>query len=246
MRMIEANNPFDLLATEYDDYRSGYSRSLYDQLAEFGFASGWNVLDVACGTAFASAPLAERGMSVTGVDLSEPMLARARMRIPQGTFLRGNAEALPFKDGQFDAALCAQAIHWMDQRRAVAEMARVVRPGGRVAVWWKKLIADDPICVFRAEAARAVGAQEPPDLMSGSFRAFYQHPFKERWLRVLPHAIMTNTERWIGYERTRARKGHFGEKFEEYLAELERRMREVGGEKPFQVKYSQFLYVGEV
>ena len=61
LHMIEANNPFDQLAAEYDEYRSGYSRSLYDILSEYGFKPGWSVLDVACGTGLASEPLAKRG-----------------------------------------------------------------------------------------------------------------------------------------------------------------------------------------
>ena len=244
--MIEMNNPFDQLAVDYDTYRGGYSRSLYDQLIELGFQARWHVLDIACGTGLASQPLVERGMQITGVDLSEPMLERARMRIPDGRFVQGKAEELPFKDGTFNATICAQAIHWMDHPLALAEMARVVTPGGRVAVWWKSLLDDDPIRVLRKEAAEAIGAKEPPELMTGSFRAFYQQSFKERWLRVIPHVIMTDVERWLGYERTRARGAHFGPKLDAYLEELERRMREVGAGKPFQVRYAQFLYVAEV
>jgi ubiquinone/menaquinone biosynthesis C-methylase UbiE len=246
MRMIEKDNPFDQLAVEYDTYRGGYARGLYEQLMELGFQSGWHVLDIACGTGMASAPLFERGMKITGVDLSEPMLERARMRLPDGKFVRGKAEELPFKDAEFDATICAQAIHWMDQPAALAQMTRVVKPGGRVAVWWKSLMEDDPIRVLRAAATEAIGAQQPPDLMTGSFRAFYKHPFKERWLRVIPHVIMTDVDRWLGYERTRARKTIFGDKLDDYLRELEERMREAAQGKPFQVKYTQFLYVGEV
>ena len=246
MRMIEKDNPFDRLAVEYDTYRGGYSRTLYDQLVELGFQSGWHVLDIACGTGMASAPLGERGMKITGVDLSEPMLERARMRLPDGTFVRGKAEELPFKDHEFDATVCAQAIHWMDQRKAITEMTRVIKPGGRVAVWWKTLMDDDPIRVLRQAASEVVGVEQPPDLMTGSFRAFFAHPFKERTVRVIPHVIMTDVDRWLGYERTRARKTVFGDKLDDYLRELENQMREAAKGKPFQVKYTQFLYLGEV
>ncbi|MGH7684040.1 MAG: class I SAM-dependent methyltransferase, partial [Vulcanimicrobiaceae bacterium] len=181
--MISANSPFDERATEYDAYRTGYSRTLYDALSEIGFAPGWHVLDVACGTGLASEPLLQRGMTVTGVDVSEPMLEKARARIPQGEFVRGEAESLPFDRGEFHAVVCAQAVHWMDQEKAVAEMARVVRPGGRVAVWWKTLTPDEPLRALRVASAGAVGKEPPPDIMQGSFRAFYKQPFAERWLR---------------------------------------------------------------
>ncbi|SRR5579875_546165 len=244
--MISTNRPFDDRADAYDAYRTGYSRTLYETLLELGFTPGWHVLDVACGTALASEPLSQRGFRITGVDVSERMLEKARARISQAEFVRGEAEALPFERGEFDAAICAQAIHWMDKGKAVAEMARVVRPGGRVAVWWKTLVPEEPIRLLRAAAAEAVGKTAPPDIMEGSFRAFYQHPFAERWLRVVPYVVMTTTDRWIGYEKSRARLEHYGERAQDYLVELERRMREIDRDKPFRVNYSQFLYVAQV
>lgn len=239
-------NPFDERATEYEAYRTGYSRTLYDALAEFGFVPGWHVLDVACGTGLASEPLARRGLSITGVDASELMLENARQRIKEGTFKVGKAEALPFADDQFNATICAQAIHWFDQPKAIAEMHRVVKPGGRVAIWWKQLVVDEPIRILRTRAAQSVGVEEPPELMRGSFRAFYQYPFQQRTLRVVPHVIMTSVDRWMGYERSRARLQHYADKAQDYLAELERQMRAVDTGRPFHVRYTQFLYIGQV
>ncbi|MBV8600556.1 MAG: class I SAM-dependent methyltransferase, partial [Candidatus Eremiobacteraeota bacterium] len=100
--MVETNSNFDELAANYDEYRVGYSKQLYDYLeGELGFAPAWHVLDVGCGTAIASAPFAAKGYEVTGVDPSEAMLARARIRVPSGRFVQGRAEALPFADGEF-------------------------------------------------------------------------------------------------------------------------------------------------
>lgn len=244
--MIETDNPFDELAEAYDAYRSGYSRALYDTLEEYGFKPGMRVLDIACGTGLASEPLLKRGMKVIGVDISEPMMDKARERMKDAKFVVGDAEALPFEKASFDAAICAQAMHWTDQIKAIGEMTRVVRPGGRVAIWWKKMATDEPLRALRAQAAEAVGVKQPPDIMTGGFRAFYQQEFKERWLRVVPHVIMTDVDRWMGYERSRARQKHFGDKLDAYLEELERVMRETAAGKPFQVKYAQFLYIGEV
>lgn len=244
--MMMTTNPFDEQASDYEAYRTGYSRALYDALGEFGFKVGAHVLDVACGTGLSAEPLAKRGVKITGIDPSGPMLENARQRIKDGTFVEGRAEALPFRDGEFNGVICAQAVHWFDQPKALSEMARVTKPGGHVAVWWKALIVDEPLRIIRAEAARAVGAEPPPDIMAGSFRAFYAHPFKERTVRVLPHVIMSNIDRWIGYERSRGRLRHYGEKAQAYLAELERQMREIDTGKPFHVRYTQFLYVGQV
>lgn len=244
--MMTAKNPFDEKATEYEAYRTGYSRTLYETLNEFGFVPGSRVLDVACGNGLASEPLARRGLTVTGVDLSEPMLERARQRIKGGTFLVGRAEELPFSDAEFHGVICAQAMHWFDQPKAISEMARVTKPGGRVAIWWKSLVTEEVLRALRSAAAKAVGVSEPPDIMKGAFRAFYRHPFKERWLRVMPHVIMSTSERWLGYERSRARLHHYGDKAADYLAELERQMKGIDNGKPFHVRYTQFLYIGQV
>jgi len=245
--MIEANNPFDQLAAEYDVYRSGYSRALYDVLSEYGFKPGSSVLDVACGTGLASEPLLKRGLNVTGLDVSEAMLDKARMRLKEARLVVGDAENLPFGDGSFHAAICAQAIHWMDQPKALAEMVRVVVPDtGRVAIWVKKMVTDEPLRALRDEASKAVGVAPQEDIHAKGFRAFYQAPFKQHHLRVVPHVIMTDVDKWLGYERSRARKSHYGTKFDAYLEALEKIMRENAAGKPFQVRYSQFLYIGEV
>ncbi|MGA3036463.1 MAG: class I SAM-dependent methyltransferase [Vulcanimicrobiaceae bacterium] len=244
--MIETNNPFDQLAAEYDAYRSGYSRALFEVLSEYGFKPGSSLLDVACGTGLASEPLLKRGLKVTALDTSEAMLDKARIRLKEAKLVVGDAESLPFPDGSFDGVVCAQAIHWMDQPKAIAEMARVTAKDGRVAIWVKKMVSDEVLRKLRDDACKAIGVEPQTDIMAKGFRAFYQHQFKQHHLRVVPHVIMTNVDRWLGYERSRARKSHYGEKFDRYLEELEKAMREMAGEKPFQVRYSQFLYIGEV
>jgi SAM-dependent methyltransferase len=63
------------------------------------------------------------------------MLARARKKpLPGGGFKQATAERLPFKDGWFDAAVLRQVVHLVDRPRAFAELARVLRPGGRIVV----------------------------------------------------------------------------------------------------------------
>ncbi|MBD5633772.1 MAG: class I SAM-dependent methyltransferase [Candidatus Eremiobacteraeota bacterium] len=71
---------FDGLAEAYDRYRIGYAPQLYEELDEYGLDAGANVLDVASGTGLVASALVARGSRVTGVDISEKMLARARSR----------------------------------------------------------------------------------------------------------------------------------------------------------------------
>jgi SAM-dependent methyltransferase len=93
------------------------------------------VLDAACGTGRYSAYLAARGHRIIGVDRSPEMLSKARRKLPQSTFLDGDIEALPLESASVDLAVCALAmVHLPKVERAVAELARVVRPGGRVII----------------------------------------------------------------------------------------------------------------
>ncbi|MGD9507495.1 MAG: class I SAM-dependent methyltransferase [Geminicoccaceae bacterium] len=93
------------------------------------------VLDAACGTGRHSVWLAAHGHEVVGVDASPDMLARARAKLPDARFEEGELTALPLPDGSVDAALCALAlVHVPDLRPAMGELARVVRPGGRIVL----------------------------------------------------------------------------------------------------------------
>jgi SAM-dependent methyltransferase len=92
-------------------------------------------LDAACGTGRYSAYLAARGHRVIGVDRSPEMLVKARRKLPQSEFREGDLEALPLKPESVDVAVCALAmVHLPEVGKAVAELARVVRPGGRVII----------------------------------------------------------------------------------------------------------------
>jgi len=104
--------------------------------------AGNHVLDVACGTGTLLALLAAcagpDGRAV-GVDMSGEMLevARQKVRMAQVEFLKANAEALPFEDASFDRVTASLAIHEMNRKgreNALAEMLRVLRPGGLLAL----------------------------------------------------------------------------------------------------------------
>jgi ubiquinone/menaquinone biosynthesis C-methylase UbiE len=92
-------------------------------------------LDAACGTGRHTKYLAEKSFDTTGIDCSPEMLELARDKVPQARFELGDLNAIPFATGSFDLALCALALdHTDDLRSPIAELARVVRPGGRVII----------------------------------------------------------------------------------------------------------------
>jgi ubiquinone/menaquinone biosynthesis C-methylase UbiE len=98
------------------------------------------VLDVACGPGIVSAALARRARAVVALDITPAMLAKAEARCAAAgfgnvTFREGSATALPFADGAFDAVVTRLSLHhFREPARALAEMARVLRPGGACVV----------------------------------------------------------------------------------------------------------------
>jgi SAM-dependent methyltransferase len=97
------------------------------------------LLDVGCGTGVLAARLAARGYEATGLDPSEGMLHMLRERAPEVTAVQASATEMPFGDGEFDLTVSVATMHHIADpdsvRRALAEMVRVVRPGGTVIVW---------------------------------------------------------------------------------------------------------------
>ena len=103
---------------------------------------GMRILDVATGTGLVAFGLARRGATVIGLDQSEHMLAGARRRLaghpdltPRLSFVRGEAEHLPFADEEFDALTFTYLLRYVDDRPAtMRELARVLKPGGQIGM----------------------------------------------------------------------------------------------------------------
>lgn len=128
---------FGRLAAAYDEVRpvDANWRAVYELVVREAELRGTRVLDVGCGTGRLAAALDAEGIArVWGVDPSPEMLAVARAKAPRVGWREGRAEQLPFRAGWFDAAVCWLVVHLLDRPRAFAEAARVLRPGGRLAV----------------------------------------------------------------------------------------------------------------
>ena len=96
---------------------------------------GDRVLDACCGTGDLAVAALQAGATVTGLDFSERMLERARRKSDEIDWVQGDAEKLPFEDASFDAATVGFGVRNLaDLERGLAELRRVLRPGGRVAI----------------------------------------------------------------------------------------------------------------
>jgi SAM-dependent methyltransferase len=130
---------FDAMAPAYDQLEPWYEH-LYEVLhailrESLGPApAGARALDAGCGTGFQSALLDGLGWATHGVDVSAGLLAVARRRLPGVALARASHEALPYPDARFDAVVCCgSTLSFVDDPdRALAELGRVLRPGGRL------------------------------------------------------------------------------------------------------------------
>jgi len=93
---------------------------------------GATVLDVACGTGLVSRHFQAAGALVTGLDITEAMYAQAKPYLVD--MIVASASEMPLADDTFDVAVCRQGTQFMDDAKAIAEMVRVVKPGGKIAI----------------------------------------------------------------------------------------------------------------
>ena len=156
---------FDAAAGAYEAGRPGWPREAVEIPARrLGLERDAVVLDLAAGTGKLTRRLAGRFASVIAIEPLDGMRTVLEERIPFVRTLAGTAEAIPLADGSVDAVFVAEAIHWFDLERAVPEIARVLRPGGGVAVLYNRLDWDDKSVPWRAEADEVFERHRlPPD-----------------------------------------------------------------------------------
>jgi SAM-dependent methyltransferase len=126
-------NEYDVyVQSEWDRFMSDPSRSRATQDAVCGLEVK-RVLDIGCGAGQEMCPLVDRGAFGVGIDLNSRVGQIGRQLFAgcgRVSFLRTDSELLPFMDNCFDVLICRLALPYMDNARALGEMARVLRPGG--------------------------------------------------------------------------------------------------------------------
>jgi ubiquinone/menaquinone biosynthesis C-methylase UbiE len=130
---------FSAGSSAYDRGRPSYPPEAVDLIAtELGVREGTTVVDLAAGTGKFTALLVPTGATVVAVEPVAEMRDTLVRTVPGVEAHDGTAESMPFPDGHADAVTVAQAFHWFDADAALKEIARVLRPGGGLAVLWNR------------------------------------------------------------------------------------------------------------
>jgi SAM-dependent methyltransferase len=152
---------FGAVAGAYERGRPGYPDDAVRWLA--GTAPR-DVVDLGAGTGKLTRSLVALGHRVTAVEPLPEMLDELRAAMPDAVGVAGSAESIPLDDGSADVVTCAQAFHWFDHGPALAEIARVLRPGGRLALVWN------------TRDERVAWVEELSELMVGRSRMGRRYP----------------------------------------------------------------------
>jgi SAM-dependent methyltransferase len=200
-------------AESYDRVTGQVTRRLVDPLLEAAaVAAGTRMLDVATGPGHLAAAAAERGAVATGVDIAPGMLAIAAARHPHVEFVCADAESLPFPDDTYDAVVGAFVLNHLPRpEAAVAEIARVLVPGGRTALSVWERPPRSRLVSLLGEAVRAAGVEPAGEVPAGPdpFRLAHDEEFAQllsgaglQGVRVgtieLEHRAVDADELWLG------------------------------------------------
>jgi SAM-dependent methyltransferase len=199
--LVEPARSFDGAAEEYERTRPGYPHPLLDALP---LPPDAEVLDLGAGTGKLTRVLVERYRRVIAVEPLDKMRAILERVVPAAVSVSGSAEAIPLADASVDGVFAGQAFHWFANDEAVAEIARVLRHGGVIALVWNGPDADRSSPLPAAYAAyldelRSVATfnDAPPwqDVLA-------RGPFGEVHETGVPHDHVLNRAELLDHART--------------------------------------------
>jgi ubiquinone/menaquinone biosynthesis C-methylase UbiE len=258
---------FNSLAVDYARFRTAYSDELFGAIVEYARLSpGGDVLDLACGTGLGLLHYVRRGFAVTGVDVAPAMVAQAKEIMPAGSrvdFKIGRAEALPFPDASFDLISCAQAFHWFEPRAAFSECARVLRPGGALAIFWKHAARDDTFTLVCEQIIRewmgekaAIRSRDHAVEHESGWPVFWEYvaplgspdggrPLVDGEKKLIEFTLQRSALEFVGYQRSREKiRMVLGDRRDEFFDELTCRLEALGpSDKPVTQRQIQYMFL---
>jgi SAM-dependent methyltransferase len=227
-----ADEGFRDVAQAYDRGRPDYPPEVLDVLA---LPAGARVLDLASGTGKLTRLLRGAGFDVVPVEPQPAMRA-----LVEGA-LAGTAEAIPLDDASVDAATIADAWHWFDHARAAGELARVIRPGGVLAVLWQHPTGEhvpdwapklgEIIGPLRREHPAFTGEMAVPD----DHEAFEPHTEHS-----VPFAYRTDRERYVSFVSSMSFVASLPP---DERADVLRRVGELLPDGPFELPYRTLIWL---
>jgi SAM-dependent methyltransferase len=188
-RIHAAARGFDRGASAYEAARPSYpADAVACVVGRAGIGPGRTVLDLAAGTGKLTRLLLPTGADVIAVEPVEGMRAQLKSACPEVEDLDGTAEAIPVGDASVDVVTVAQGFHWFDPEPALAEIARVLRPGGTLVLLWN--IAQREVPWLDAWFDIVTGAGEVP------YERFLGEVDQPALVAEAGHGAFTPLEEW--------------------------------------------------
>ncbi|HEX5622579.1 MAG TPA: class I SAM-dependent methyltransferase [Solirubrobacteraceae bacterium] len=190
-----AARAFGTRAEQYEQGRPGWPAEAVAAVIERFEAR--TVLDLAAGTGKLTRILVEHASEVLAIEPVDGMRAVLERTVPEARLLDGTAEAIPLPDASLDAVFVAEAFHWFDLERAAREVARVLRPGGGLAILWNYLARDIDWAdeVYDAMKAHRIDHARGPDKVP--WREAIEAVFGPLRKETFDHDHVTDRERVI-------------------------------------------------
>lgn len=194
-RHLQRARSFGDVAEAYQQARPTYPQPAVEWV--LAAAPGRDVLDLAAGTGKLTRVIAATGARVTAVEPLDGMRAQLEHAYPDVPVHAGNAEQIPLETDSVDAVLVGQAFHWFDKGPALAEIDRVLRPGGVLGLLWN--IRDDSIgWVAELSASLAIGADLLSQVDGADWEPIETHPrFSRPERRDFPNPTPFDAERLV-------------------------------------------------
>jgi len=196
---------FGRAAREYELGRPEWPEELIDRVIQgLALEEDAAVLDLGAGTGKLTRALVRRFGRVLAVEPDDAMRAVLEEVVPAADARAGGAEEIPLAEGSVDAVFSAEAFHWFATRKAVEEIARVLRPGGGLGILWNIPVGEtepplgEPVEALIEEAFRRGGAPGLPRVLSGEWReAFAGSAFGELREEEVEREVVSDRESWL-------------------------------------------------